>query len=332
MRTTFLATSLFVLSSTVPLSGQGLTTTPSMFSDSWGTFAIAAPLGRSRLFFQHWHRGDQLGGRILVREIGWRQSDRSTSLPAVTHTMEVVLSNTTAGFQLSKTFAQNLGTSTTFLKMKSVSFPRKTAAPKDPNVPTLWIKGDAPFIYRGPNFIYQVDLQTSPSWGSSGYNVDGYSTSSTPIHRQGQASCGGSLTATYAAGNYTLTMRGAPASTQALMCISGNLTLVDLGAFFGTGCKWSVDPLLWVVVPVNASGTATLSLPWTVSTSDTLVLHAQGLHVKSSSPRGLVPTNVAHSALGPAGLNMYVYNWTRGGPVAQYGPYGTNRGPIILLR
>ena len=97
LRASFLAIPLLVLSSPAPLRAQGLTTTPTMFSDSWGTFAIAAPLGRTRLFFQHWHRGDQLGSRILVREIGWRQSNLTASLPAVTHKLEIVLANTTAG-------------------------------------------------------------------------------------------------------------------------------------------------------------------------------------------------------------------------------------------
>jgi len=39
-----------------------------------------------------------------------------------------------------------------------------------------------------------------------------------------------------------------------------------------------------------------------------------------------------HTILGGAGLTNYAYNWLRDGPVAEYGPYTTNRGPAILLK
>lgn len=323
----FLALVLLSFGSRAPSQG-GVTTAPSYFSDTWGTFAIAAPLGRTRLFFQHWHRGDQLGYRRIITNIGWRQHNNTLSLPALKHRMEIVLGNTTAGFALSKTFANNLGTSKLFVKMKDISFPAASGAPKDPNTPLLWVKGDAPFLYTGPNFIYQIDVQTTTNWSSNGYNVDGYTATAT-MHRQGGKSCGGTLSAGYSGTTYSLTLSGAKPSTIASIALGGRLFPSDIGGLLGAGCKWDVEPLAFFAVPTNASGGVSISAPWPITT-DTLVIHAQALHQGTGS--GLVSTNRAASALGSQGLNMYVYNYTRPGTVAQYGPYATNRGPIVLLK
>ena len=51
-----------------------------------------------------------------------------------------------------------------------------------------------------------------------------------------------------------------------------------------------------------------------------------------STPAGLVSSNVAGAEVGHLGLTNYLYNWDTFTPTAQYGPYTTNRGAVILLR
>jgi hypothetical protein len=38
------------------------------------------------------------------------------------------------------------------------------------------------------------------------------------------------------------------------------------------------------------------------------------------------------SLLNTAENTNYLYNWTRDGPTAEYGPYTTNRGAVLLFR
>jgi hypothetical protein len=62
------------------------------------------------------------------------------------------------------------------------------------------------------------------------------------------------------------------------------------------------------------------------------VIYGQVLHSTAANPVGLATTNLANSILGGAGLSNYLYNWTVDGPIAQYGPYTTNRGPVLLFQ
>jgi hypothetical protein len=56
------------------------------------------------------------------------------------------------------------------------------------------------------------------------------------------------------------------------------------------------------------------------------------MHTTPANPVGWGTTNTTHSVLGGAGLATYVYNYTVDGPVAQYGPYATDRGAVLLFR
>jgi hypothetical protein len=84
-------------------------------------------------------------------------------------------------------------------------------------------------------------------------------------------------------------------------------------------------------MPTDGQGQARVSMPFAIPT-DNIVVHTQFAHTSTTVPAGLATTAVAHSILGGAGLSNYVYNWTTFGLTAQYGPYPTNRGAVMLFR
>jgi hypothetical protein len=83
-------------------------------------------------------------------------------------------------------------------------------------------------------------------------------------------------------------------------------------------CVLGVDPQIMVAGLADASGTTTLSEPFTPV--EAVVVYAQGLHLSSSIPAGIATTNVARSIVGAAGFCAYIYNLTVDGPIAQVGP------------
>ncbi|HLU39789.1 MAG TPA: hypothetical protein VK081_10405 [Planctomycetota bacterium] len=328
------------------LSAQTSATVPSIFKNCEAPGSNVLPTGRSKSFLQTWYSGQNLPIGMVATQIGWRYDSAALMPGGFTHTMEIVLDNTTATFStLSTTFAANLSAApTTFLPLQQVNWPAPPSGGLDA---ALWIPGAVPFTFIGPHLLVQVDVQTEASPRTLGtFYADGFLASTTTpwfIAHQPPGCAPSNLSATVSSQapnalvNFTLT--GGPSNSQAVFLLgtenqafSGvNLLPLDLGFAGMTGCSLGVDPLASVVVPTNASGTAQLQGSLPLPTSVAFLLFAQALHA-GNTPAGLVTGNVAGVQLGAAGLANYVYSWTSFGPIAEFGPYTTNRGAVVLLR
>lgn len=331
-----------------PIPGPGLaaqsaphpTTLPKPFTGARAPGVNALPLARSRGFVQFWHRGDDLGPapRTITR-LGWRP-DEETVERAQLQVLEIVLSSTAAGFHgLDPRFANNLGADrAVFLAVRTVSLPPQNR-PSDPDAPAVWIPGDRPFAWRGPHFLVQVDILTTSIPLATAYGVDGWKQilPNETVHVTSDRSCGGTLTSGWAGGTLTLRLRGAAPGQPASFWLGiehtrfGAIPLpFRLDALGMPGCLLAVDPVWVVPVVADGAGAHDLALPAALPVV-TFALHAQALHAAPSAPLGLATTNAAHALLGTEGVSNYLYNWTVQGPVAEFGPYPANVGPVLLI-
>lgn len=332
MRSTFLIASCLLMS-LGSLSAQHPKTLPELYTGSYAGGGNLLPLSRTRGFIQYYHRGDQFPSTKIMLQLGFRLQQTITSMGALSHKLEITVGNTKTTYTtLSKTFANNFtSTPTTFLKLKTVNFPAKSI-PKDPDQPVSWIKGDAPFIWLGPNLIVQVDIQTSTTFGGTtvNANTDSIPASSLIVHNTDK-SCGGSIVGTYGSGAFSAKLTGSLAGSPIIYMIGAHLLPVDVGFILpGKGCSITVNPLVTFLGTADASGSASFSIPFVPSVTTTL--HLQALHRPTSGP-GLASTDVSHIQFGGNNdTSTYLYNWTVNGPTAQYGPYTTNRGPVMLIK
>jgi hypothetical protein len=156
----------------------------------------------------------------------------------------------------------------------------------------------------------------------------------------GAPSCGGTLAAAGTGTAFNLTFAGAPANAPASLLFGvENVRLggapvlpLRLDVLGMPGCHLGLDPVLAVGFTTDGSGGRTWSFPINyVAANDSDVVHTQVLHVRTN-PGGWATTNATHSVLGSAGLGNYAYNYTRDGPTAEFGPYPTHRGAILLFR
>ncbi len=310
-------------------------TVPEVLTGVFAPGVNVLPLGRTRGLIQTWYAGSQVPKAAKVwREIGWRMDEKSFLKSAQTHKLEVVLGNTKADFKsLNTTFAANLGTSTVFFSLKTVSFPVFTGWTK-PDQPSLYLKGDRPFVYTGPNLIVQVKIRTGSGFSTILKNYADALTmgSGDTFLASTRTSCGGTLKAEFDTTQklWKLLVSGAKANSLFLVMIGQHLLPVDVGPVFGKGCSFAVDPVFILPLTTNASGAASFSAAVPSGTTG-LALFAQGFH-PAKSRTGFETTNLTHSLLSDAGLVNYLYNWSVDGPQAQYGPYPTNRGAVLLIR
>ena len=314
-------------------------TIPKVFSGTYAPGAHSLPLARSRGFTQFWYRGSDLPPPLLVRAIGWRV-DEDTTVQAMSLKLEIVLSNTAkTATNLSMTFADNLQKQVLFSKMRWWNLPVQNR-PSNPDHPALWMTGDRPFIFTGPNFIVQVDHQTTTVPITTLYFTDGYAMPVTPhFHMTSGKSCAGTdLIASFDTGasTYTLSLAGAPANVPAVLFLGtenrrlGTARLpLDLSAFGAPGCWLGLAPIISIPLKTDASGRLLLTAKARLRNS---TLYSQAATRTNSNVLGYATSNVAHSILGNQGLSTYLYNWSRFGPQAQYGPFLTNRGVVTLLR
>jgi hypothetical protein len=317
-------------------------TVPKVFTGWHAGSAHTATLARTRFFIQTWYRGDNLQSPSPISQIGWRVHS-NTVAPAQLHTLEIVLTSTTATFStLSKTFTSNLGNdATVFFTLKQVNLPAQNL-PSDPDAPALWLLGDRPFVYRGPHFLVQVDVQSSTVPSSTPYLTDGYEMTmpDQTKHSVTERSCAGGIGVDYASGRWNLDVAGARPNGAVLFLIGrenttaagGAVSLpLDLSPLGMTGCILGVDPIILVPLAAGPTGRASLSIP-VVAGPETIIVHAQALISTNLTPVGFGTTDVAHSLLGGIGLSNYVFNFSRFTPTAEYGPFPYNLGEIILLR
>ncbi len=317
------------------------TTLPKFYTNTTAPDALSIPLGRTKFFGQTWYRGDSLVRNSWIRQIGWRTDEHSAS-KAETVRLEIVLDNTGTSWNgLQKTFANNLTAPVTFFSMKTVNLPATPMVP-NPNVPSVWIPGDAPFRYRGPNLIVQVDNQTSANPGTSRYRLDGFSQDGGIFWnmQSGQGCSAAELTSNYTANNYIwrLQVTSAPPGSNVTFYLGwdnqkwgGKLLPYDLTTSGMPGCDMGINPIWNINRTADATGTATLDLRYRAG-GNALILFGQAFHSHHNNAAGIATTNVASTLLGAQGVANYLYNWDRFGPQAQYGPYSTNRAPILLVK
>ena len=315
-------------------------TVPELFTGTYASGGNLLPFARTKGFIQTWYDGSNLPIPTVVTALGWRTDTTASSAPLV-HTLEIVLDNTPKDFfSLDKTFANNLSAAPTkFYALKTLNLPATSAV--DPDQPSTWIPGDTPFVYLGPHFLVQVDVQTSASPGSNTYYADAYSMGSltTTLHNQTETSCASSsLLSSDTGSSFMLQFSGAVPSTPVTFLLGtdrqrlGGVPLpLDLTPFGLTGCVLAVAPQATVTVTADTIGSASLTVPW-IAGPPALQLFAQAVHFTSRTTVGLGTTNLTGSLLGGAGTTNYLYNWTTFTPTSQYGPYPTNRGAVILLR
>lgn len=336
-----LPVSLLGLSQTDQLAAQSrtVTTVPAVYTDAFTNSDILTPFGRTKYFGQTWYSGKGLPSILPVTQLGFRTGPART-YAALQCKIEIVLDNSQVQFNtLSKTFTANLSSApTTFLPMTTLNVPAANQN-QDPNTPALWIPGSTVFLYTGPNLICQTDVQTAATPSSTGYNVEGYSMSTaTPFKlvSRGQGCGNGSLTHAYTATSqqYSLNASGVGATMPVLMHlgVSPLRTPVDLGIMGMNGCELYQLPLVSLGLLSDGAGNAVLqgTLPATLPTS---LVFAQASHPQpGANPLGYAATNGTAALLGADEISTYVYNWTTFSATAQYGPYTTNRGQVMLMR
>ncbi|MEZ5964423.1 MAG: hypothetical protein R3F56_11305 [Planctomycetota bacterium] len=337
---------LFLVAALAPsILAQSSFTAPKIYRDSFAPGANFLPSARTKSFMQTWYHGQNLPVGTVVSQMGWRY-DSGAASTGFTHTIEVVLDNTpmnASGF--SNVFANNLSSApTTFLPLQPVNWPAPVSGNLDP---AMWIPGAAPFLFVGPHLIVQVDVQTEAAPRTlSGLNTDAINLTATSpyLAATGIAGCASStlsVVPSVSGGIVNLDFRlsGGPANSQAVYFIGGeNHTLFgaallpfDLTFLGMTNCYLGVDPLLSLTLPTDGQGNALLqaSLPNISGRPQTVFV--QAAH-SGSTPLGLVMTNSVGASVGDFGLMNYAYNWATFGPTAEFGPYTTSRGAVILMR
>ncbi|MFQ5506969.1 MAG: hypothetical protein ACE5F1_19530, partial [Planctomycetota bacterium] len=312
---------------------------PEVYSGHYAPGVRALPFARTKGLVQYWYRGAELPPGI-IKELGWRADD-FTRASSQKQRLEITMDNSKLSFaSLSKTFDDNLSLQAlVFLRMKTLRLPAQNR-PSDPDLPALWIKGDRPFVYRGPNLLIEVEILTELTPRSTAYFVDAMSMDyRSTLSSVSERSCGGRLVAGYdvSTSRFSLSLQGAGASSIAIFLLGtenaklgGSIPLpLDLGFLGLEGCVLGLDPLAVAGLPTDGLGRAVLGIPFSLP-AQSLVVHSQVVHRTQS--KGLATTNVTHSILGSRGLCNMLYNWSRFSPEAQYGPYATNRSSILLWR
>ena len=335
---------LSLLAVATPLLAQPAPHTPTSPAVFGGYFAPGSnllPHARTGGLIQVWQRGDSFTAPQVILAVGVRPNGAIAA--STTQSMEIVMDNATVGFSgLVNTFASNLsGTQSIVFARRTINLP--PVSPASAQTPILWMPLDVPWAFTGPNYLIQFDMGTAVGALSGSHQADAYSMSAvnSTLHTQSSPSCGGTLVSGYdtTTGSYTLSLSGAVPSGFVLHMLSANnrrfagvvplpLMLDSLGL---TGCYLGLDPLIYVASVASASGTDVQSIPFPVPTTDTTVLYAQSLHAAGNA-LGLATSNLANGILGGAGLSTYLYNFTADGPTAQFGPYTTNRGPVLLFQ
>ncbi len=305
--------------------------------------ASALPFGQSRGLLQSWYAGATMQKR-LITAIGWRAVPGAIAGPTK-HRIEIIVANTQRhGSQLSRKFASNLPSNAVkFMPMTTISMPA-LIGPANPNKAMLWIKGRRPFVFAGPNLIVQTRTETSRTFQSirgrqtqaiqadtnqsvttkSGWSCAGELEFAHRVTRQGAST---TLTASHVApGRPVIFMLGFDHTK-----LAGILPLpMSLDAFGMESCQLAVDPILQITTLANRNGQAVLRLRLGTPVPD-LELHAQAMHFARVTASGLATTNAAHLLLGSGHCNE-LYNLTRDGGVAEFGPFRTNRGSVLLVR
>lgn len=291
---------------------------------------------------QYWFAADNLPPVYLLNQIGLRVP-RNTAVAATSRATEILVADTPLPFaSVGTNFAQNLGASpTTFFANRTVNFPAQPAS-TDPNVAATWFPGDAPFLYLGQSLV--IDFKSGTGSGGTAVPNDGFVMAPGPtetINLAGRPSCGGVLSASYAAGVLTYTGTGMPASVPVAINFGlenveqGGIGLpADLTPFGLPGCHLGVFPLASANLSTSAAGQVTLPLNLALP-GTSLVLTAQLIHPLIPVPVAVSDfgtSNAVTSTLGFSGVCNALFAAPSTATTAQQGPQPVNNSIVLLLR
>jgi hypothetical protein len=141
-------------------------------------------------------------------------------------------------------------------------------------------------------------------------------------------------------GQWVLTLSGLRARDPGIFLLAvehvragGALPLpLDLGGLGMKGCTLNVDMFEAVASLADSSGVVRFRLPVPSLSSFPIVLHAQGIELDPTKAVGLATSNAAHSILSERHLSTYLFNWSRDGKQAEYGPFSSNRAAVLLFK
>ena len=315
---------------------------PKVFTGTFAGSTNLFPFARSGGLIQYWWRKDNFRPGQVVTAVGARPSATLVGTPTTLNSVEIKMSNTTNPF--TTTYASNFGPNvTTVFTAKPVSMPAQTP-PNSFDKPMLWLTADNIFVALGQNVVCQFDLGTAVGAISLTHVADSFLMSAlgSVLNKVSGTSCGSGILVANStiSSTYSVQLSGAPANSPAALLLGLDHTRLGgavalpykLDSLGLTGCFLGVDALATLNVLTDGTGGYFLSLPLGTAPADAVILYAQAAHPDVSKPAGWATTNVTHTLLGGVGNANYAYNFTADGPTAQYGPYATSRGPVILFK
>ena len=336
MRT--ISTTFFsALALTTALTAQDPTRTlPKAAFQTWGNVTYNTDASVTQFTLQNWYSAEHLPIGTVINAITFRGHPTLASDP-YTSNLEITIENSSLGFgALSTQLANNLSPSAVVaFTRKSVATPALPPSTSPNDARNFWFVLDTPFVFTGPNLIIQIDeaQRVSTGWQSrQGLDMPGLA-----VHRQvDHTSCGGNLQAQYDGASYDLTVTGAPANLPVWFMFgvdtaaSANPLPMDLASMGMPGCALGLDPFTLVAQPANASGTASMQVPFALPTHSAMI-SAQALHFDLNSSATFATTNTRSSVLGQLSSWSQVPSFNGVSALAGY-PKAFNSGATLLIR
>jgi hypothetical protein len=259
---------------------------------------------------------DMAGSPHVILGMAVRRKEVGTAWPALSPTLQVDLSTAATGSQTATSnFASNHGMDRTVVMVaRQVNFPAVNAPTNGLPAPFTYVMMfDQPFIFLGQGSLcWEVLMSANNYAGGTTLNLDLAQNGLARNQVYGQG-CRGALSGTYAAPNLDQTATGLAANSVAILMVGYNnqqfagvplpLDLTPAGA---PGCSLYLAPILFLVAPTNASGTATFSLDTTGAPTDVAV-QLQVLAPDTGNALGLVLTNALFAT--PLMTRTFMRNW-----------------------
>lgn len=288
---------------------------------------------------QMWFRGDNLPIPYVLREVGTRLGKQVTGSTAAKFNFEMTFDNSAVTWgTMSADPTKNLGQNATIVFSGTLDL-QAVGPSTDPNTADMWLKTTKPFVFAGQQHLL-VQIKWTPLAVNGIRRHNGFNTNNTTstAHMSAGKSCGGTLTASQStAGMYSMSVASAPPKAVCVFMLAvENVVLgripfpIDLTSAGLTGCQLGIVPLVFLAKAADATGNATLSFPYAVSTTDTDVWSVQVVHQTTANSIGWATTNVVNSVLGRIGLVRALRIDKRG--TAGPSTWNATTGPILLVR
>ncbi|MCA8969082.1 MAG: hypothetical protein KDC95_04840 [Planctomycetes bacterium] len=334
IRLSLVAACLYVLSASVcaQVTPHARALPAALTGSYGGVLSTWDPTAQGNRVEQLWFRGDQIKTALVINESGLRAHGTTTS-GAVTFNYGLVLDNVSSAWSaMDPDPKKNLTATAATVFNNTLNLPARGAG-VDSNDVHMWIKHTRPFVFTGPNLILQHAFTPGAVSGLLRMNA-GNSKSGSLMLTSGNA-CGGTLSAAYTNGTYTMAVKGAQANSACLFMLgvdkvlfAGSVPLpVDLSGLGMTTCELGLEPIFSLPAVTDGTGAATIAAPFTLKTADTDVWSVQAMHQTTSNTAGWATTNVMTSIMGTVGLMRSLRVDSRG----TNGPSTFNSVSIITL-